>query len=411
MKMSAKTLLTTLLLSAAFVVPGVAMPSAGTMERHVPHMRGHFPIRFAEPDRQFVATHGQKPIKPGSGHKLVLLDPNYKIVDAPDADPSIYGTRVFGINESGQLSGQYVDSAGAFHAFLATPNGGNFDFTTFTVNGNDTFIGYVNDKGAVDGSYVDNDTGIENSWYRSEKGKITAIQLPDGPNGSFGQWLNNKGTLVGCYIDVNGTYHTYLRPKNGSLTELADADNSGTGDGQGTCGVTINDAGEISGAIMDGNDVSHGFVRSPAGVYTQIDIPGAGTGPFQGTTAVETDEKGWVSGQYIDSNDVFHGFICDSSDCSNTFISVDAPDAGTGSGQGTVAVEHREAGWSVGEYIDSSDVYHGYFRKKNGKITEFDAPGAGDQGTYTVFSSNRDHQIAGTFKDENGIRHGFIRNP
>jgi hypothetical protein len=28
-----------------------------------------------------------------------------------------------------------------------------------------------------------------------------------------------------------------------------------------------------------------------------------------------------------------------------------------------------------------------------------------------VWSSNRDHQIAGTFKDENGIRHGFIRNP
>jgi len=65
----------------------------------------------------------------------------------------------------------------------------------------------------------------------------------------------------------------------------------------------------------------------------------------------------------------------------------------------------------VGEYIDSSDVFHGYVRKKNGKIVEFDPPGAGDIGTFAVFSSNRSHQIAGVFKDENGIRHGFIRNP
>ena len=59
--------------------------------------------------------------------------------------------------------------------------------------------------------------------------------------------------------------------------------------------------------------------------------------------------------------------------------------------------------------------YHGYYCtdycKKRGDLVEFDPPGAGDIGTYVVISSNKAHQIAGTFKDDNAIRHGFIRNP
>jgi hypothetical protein len=400
------SIFTSILLGSAIALPAAASARPTAPPAHqLPHFRSAsvgLMGRFSEPT---PAGSHKAAVKAG-WHRPALLDPNYTIIDEPDADPSVYGTRVFGINESGQISGQYVDSGGAFHAFLGTPNGNKFKYTPITVNGGDTFSGFLNDKGEIFGSYVDGTTGIENTWIRNPDGKIETVQPPDGTNGSFGEWLNDRGVLVGNYLDDNGAIHTFVRTKNGVVTQLADAPNSGADEKQGTQGITINAAGVISGQVTDSNNVVHGFVRSPTGTYAQIDVPGAGSGEGQGTTVVESDDKGCMSGQYIDSGGVFHGFIL----CGDAFTSVDAPDAGTSPTQGTF-VEHREAGWSVGEYIDANDVYHGYFRKKNGKIVEFDAPGAGDLGTYTVYSSNRDHQIAGTFKDDSGIRHGFIRNP
>jgi hypothetical protein len=405
MTITTKSILTSLLLTTALALPATASPAA-VLHQHFAHLRGPLAARLAGRFSEPHAMHGHKPATKSAMHKPVLLDPSYTIVDEPDADPNLYGTRVFAINESGQISGQYTDSAGAFHAFLGTPNGNNFNFTTITVHRDDTFVGFLNDKGEVFGTYADKRTGIENGWIRNAKGKVSTFQAPDGTNGTIGQGLNNKGVLAGAYVDDNGAFHTFLRAKDGTITELADEENAGSGDGQGTQGLGINNEGVVSGTTIDSNNVSHGFIRASDGTFTDFDVPGAGSGEFQGTEAIEIDDKGWVTGAYVDSNNVSHGFIRDPE---GNVTSVDAPDAGTAPGQGTVAVEHREAGWGVGEYIDANDVFHGYFRKNNGNITEFDAPDAAD--TYTVYSSNGDHLIAGTFHDENGIRHGFIRNP
>jgi hypothetical protein len=339
-----------------------------------------------------------------AAHRSALPNANYTIIDAPDADPALYGTRVFTINESGFTSGQYMTSDGLLHAFLRDPEG---YFTPITINGSFTFGGFLNDKGWTSGSYIDNDTGLETAWIRRPNGKVATYQAPNATNGTATEAMTNNGLQEGEYWDDNGTAHAYIRATDGTFTEF-DAPGAGSDVDQGTLPLGINEQGDVSGTVVDSNYVMHGYIRSASGSFTVFDVPGAGSGEGQGTLGIEIDNKGWVSGGYVDSNYVQHGFIRDPS---GNFTSVDAPDAGTGPGQGTLAVEHREAGWSVGEYIDSSDVFHGYVRKKNGKIVEFDPPGAGDIGTFAVFSSNRSHQIAGVFKDENGIRHGFIRNP
>src|SRR5438128_9701145 len=68
-----------------------------------------------------------------------------------------------------------------------------------------------------------------------------------------------------------------------------------------------------------------------------------------------------------------------------TIITFDAPGAGTGPGQGTLAFSINPARAITGFYLDSGDVFHGYVRARNGTITTLKAPGSGTgagQGTH-----------------------------
>lgn len=401
------SILSSLLLSAA-LAPAAA--TAAPLQHRVPHVPGAFAThsagRFAEP-RSSRPTHSatqnaRKPVRLDSG--------NYTIIDHENADPS-YGTRVNGINEKGVTSGQYVDATdGTFHAFLRKPDGSIL--TEIQIGHNDTFIGLLNDKNETFGSYDDSDTGLEEAWVRTKDDSVVTVQAPDAAGGGFGQYINNKGVLLGNYLDGNGAIHSFTRTRSGVLTELADAPGAGSGEGQGSQAVGINNKGDIAGGVLDSNNHVTGFIRSADGTYLEFEAPNAGDGAFQGTQAYEIDEHGRTNGEVVDANNVLHGFIRYPN---GKFRIVDAPDAGTGPGQGTVAVEHCEGGWCEGEYIDSNDVYHGFYCtddcKKRGEIFEYDPPGAGDIGTYTVISSNKSRQIAGTFKDADAMRHGFIRTP
>jgi hypothetical protein len=335
---------------------------------------------------------------------------SYTIIDHPNADPS-WGTRVVGINESGAGSGYYRNKDdGAYHAFLRAPGG---DFTDIQVGTNDTFGTLLNDRNETFGTYIDADTGVENAWLRTKNGTVIPFQTPHGALGGNPQFINDKGVLTGVYFDDSDVLHCFTRTRKGVLTELPDALGAGSGDQQGTQCIGINNKGDIAGGVIDDNNHFTGFIRHVGdGSYEEFEAPEAGSGEFQGTTAAEVSENGRSYGQVVDANDVMHGFIRDPN---GKFRIVDAPDAGTGPGQGTVAVEHCDGGWCVGEYVDSNDMNHGYYCtdycRKRGDFVEFDPPGAGNMGTYVVISSNKAHQITGTFKDDNAVRHGFVRDP
>src|SRR5208337_1092112 len=55
--------------------------------------------------------------------------------------------------------------------------------------------------------------------------------------------------------------------------------------GQGTYAIAINPEGAIAGTYIDKDNVMHGFLRSPDGRFTTIDVPGAGKGFALGTEA------------------------------------------------------------------------------------------------------------------------------
>ncbi len=410
MSKSKFSIMSSLLLSTTLALPALAV---GTTPQHrFPHMPG-FAMRLggrsAEPMARSQAgktatAKTQKPVRVDSG--------NYTIVDHPDADPG-WGTRLVGINESSAGSGYYLNkNDGTFHAYLHMPDG---SWTDIQIGNNNTEGFLLNDRNETFGTYVDNDTGLDEPWVRTKDGTVIPFQVPDGAGGGIPQFINNKGVLVGTYLDGNGAYHCFTRTRKGVITELPDAPNSGSGDQQGSECIGNNnrgDIGDIAGGAVDSNYHMIAFIRHVGdGSYEEFEAPNAGSGENQGTIAAEISENGRTYGQVIDSNDVMHGFVRDPR---GKFTIVDAPDAGTGPGQGTASVEHCEAGWCVGEYIDSNDVSHGFYCTdycKRGEIMEFDPPNAGNIGTYVVISSNKAHQITGTFKDDNAVRHGFVRNP
>ena len=55
--------------------------------------------------------------------------------------------------------------------------------------------------------------------------------------------------------------------------------------------------------------MNHGFVRAKDGTVTLLDAPGAGTGFVEGTLAWSINPAGQVAGFYSDANRVNHGFL------------------------------------------------------------------------------------------------------
>jgi hypothetical protein len=79
-----------------------------------------------------------------------------------------------------------------------------------------------------------------------------------------------------------------------------------------TTPYSINTSGAITGYYLDASNVYHGFVRAANGAITTIDAPRAGTGLGQGTVAYSINTSGAITGLYEDASHFVHGFVRDS---------------------------------------------------------------------------------------------------
>jgi hypothetical protein len=154
--------------------------------------------------------------------------------------------------------------------------------------------------------------------------------------------------------------------------------------------------------------------------FITFDAPGAGTGLSpcdcgpEGTYPSGINGDGSIVGFYMDSSVVYHGFLRATDGKITTF---DAPGAGTipypsQVEQGTEAWGMNPEGAITGYYRDTNNVAHGYMRARDGRFTIFDDPNAGTSawvGTQ-VFSINPVGAIAGTYLDAHGVCHGYLRS-
>jgi hypothetical protein len=363
-------------------------------------------------------------------------EPRIITFDAPGAGTGAHqGTGCFAytdcsvlINNWGTITGYYLDADNVFHGFVRSPDG---KFTSFEAPGADTTAGdfngtapnAINDAGAITGVYYDaNNEG--HGFLRSPDGKFATFDVTGGTIGTTTPIaLNLEDAIVGYYLDQNGVFQGFLRKPDGSFKTWsgpAACDTTPATGCYGTGAFGINVFGTITGSYQDNsaNSVEHGLVRNPEGKFTTYNARGAGTGASQGTgspgSAVPINLFGAIAGYYIDASFVVHGYLRSPW---GEFTTFDIPGEGP-QGIGCYAdcsIGLNDFGAITGYYLDANNVYHGFVRSPQGKVTTFDAPGANTaagsySGTFPV-SINDQGAITGYYLDANNVNHAFLREP
>src|SRR6516225_5946051 len=230
-------------------------------------------------------------------------------------------------------------------------------------------------------------------------GTFVTFDVPGGAFDTIVDGINPAGAVTGCTFD--GTVNLgFVRAPNGAVTTIAVPGSTSTFVGSecgGPAGPPINPAGAIVGSYTDIGGITHGFVRSPDGIFTRFDAPGG----------VNTDfvccitPAGAVAGISLDASySVGHGFLRAPN---GTFAMFDPPGSTFTAPTGI----NPEVAIS-GVYFDANFIEHGFFRARDGTITTFDALGAVN-GT-EPHGINPAGAIVGSYHDETGT-HGFIRVP
>ena len=325
----------------------------------------------------------------------------------PGVVPLFQGTFPYQVNDRGYIGGNYEDGNSVLHGFLRTPDG---TFITFDAPGTGTgaFQGTqgfaISPNGVVVGKSIDAN-GATHGMLRTTEGKVIVFDAPGASNYTDAFTVNSEGATAGNYADANGALHGFLRAPDGFITPI-DAP-AGTGPLTPFTSPCLPDClteqGTIVGVYGDAAGLVHGFLRSPDGDFTKIDVPGA----VGGTAASGINGEGTIVGGYVDANGVNRGFLRARD---GTVTKFDVPSAGTGAGQGTIIFfgTINAAGDVTGDYLDGNGVYHGFVRDRHGAITTFDAPGVGPYGTEPA-SNNAANAITGYYLDASGVGHGFLR--
>ena len=254
--------------------------------------------------------------------------------------------------------------------------------------GNSTFPQKINERGDVVGIY-DDSTGASRGFVRFNDGSFSAPIVDPNDTADFteGRGINNSRTVNGDYLGSDGNVHSFFL-SNGTFTEY---DVPGTVQ---TNLLSINDAGDFTGAFDDGSGIFQAFF-SVDGTITSWSVPGAIL-----TAAYEiNNSKQLVVGYFIDSSGIQHGYYRDADGALHFPID---PSGSTR----TNLFGLNERNLVVGRYRDSSLVTHGLLFVPPNSFFTFDYPGS----TSTSLNGiNAQGVICGRYTvSGSSIAHGFL---
>jgi probable HAF family extracellular repeat protein len=184
-------------------------------------------------------------------------------ISASTSVPGTVQTLVNGIENNGRIVGAYyeADNKGAhgflyFHGAFTTLD---FPSATFTIAHG------INDPGDIVGEFGDGAGYSHGFVYRGSR--FTQIDI-SGAVSTVAEAVNNPGDIVGHFLDKNGHRHGFIYSKKG-ISQVIDVPFAGVTD---TFVNGINSSGVIVGSYVD-RAGTHGFVDI-VGVFTGFDAPG-----------------------------------------------------------------------------------------------------------------------------------------
>ena len=228
----------------------------------------------------------------GSDHGYVFSNGSFWTFDVPDAQ---FGTIAQGINDRGQIVGAFPtfeperENPLGFRSFLLS----NGSFWTFDAPGSyNTQTTGINNLGQIVGNFLD--ASYNGHGFLLNNGSFQPVEFPGAPYSSV-QGINDRGEIVGSYYD-GFEYHAFLFSKGSFQT----VDFPGASKTQATA---INNRGQIIGVYDLGNQ-QHGFLLSQ-GSFQTVDFPGASLTSLSGI-----NDRGEIVGSYIPATAIgVHGFL------------------------------------------------------------------------------------------------------
>jgi uncharacterized membrane protein len=206
---------------------------------------------------RFTGTYGDGSTVPA----VVWSKSDFTTLDPPGATRSQAGF----LNAQGQVVGTYRDAAQKRHGFIWRKG----TFTTFNAPNDHPLFGTVafgiNDIGQVVGNFVDikGNNAHRHGFVRSSDGVFTTLDVTD-MDFTSPQGINNAGQIVGFYAnnaDPLFLFHGFVVSNGDFATgDFATVDVPGARETQI---FSINAKGEIVGKYVDADDVQHGFMGTP----------------------------------------------------------------------------------------------------------------------------------------------------
>ena len=245
--------------------------------------------------------------------------------------PAGVQTWLYGINNSKQMVGTYLDSGSIYHGFLY--KGGVFTFPIDAPGATNTWLYGIDDLGNAVG--FSDSSSMHGFVYNA--GVFTAVSASGFPvtaphgitkNSVYGQMIVGLANN-GSFLDAGGTFSSVNVP--GSIS---------------TSATGINAAGNIVGEYEDSSQTFHGFLDSLGSFTYPIDFPGASI-----TMANGINVFGFIVGSYTTFNSGYQGFFY----ANSSFTTIKVPGSTYTFANGINNVEQI-----VGNYSDAAGKSHGY---------------------------------------------------
>jgi hypothetical protein len=189
------------------------------------------------------------------------------------------------INAVGEIAGVYQDVSGDSRGFTRSANG---SITKFNPGGPTGFtdVRAINSRGTVVGIYsTTNSTPPAQAYVRARSGALTTFTIP-GCDYVFPWGINDLGEVTGVYYYDNDTQvGGFVRSPGGIITTFTYA--------AGIVPLAINLAGTTIGWYGPPTGSFDGFVRAADGVINPFSVPGGLSTQFMGF-----NEAGFVAGSY-----------------------------------------------------------------------------------------------------------------